>query len=354
MKKFENLIWKLFGLITIIGITSLFFSCTGPEGPSGKDGATGTEVCKTCHNESTVMYAKMIQWENSVHATGVDFERNDSTCAPCHTSEGFRETIVTGKENCAAKIKNPSGQNCRTCHFVHANFDSTDFRLTWPNTTVLRLSGQTTLDIGKGNLCARCHQARAVNPLPVPAGDSLSITSNRWGPHHGPMANILNGMGGYVFPGKVYENSPHAQMVSNGCVSCHMADAFGAQAGGHTMKMTYDYHGNETDNLAGCINTGCHPAAKSFDIDNVQTDVEVMLVNLRNNLAGRGWLDTASSGGLYHLDILKASSSKPLRVSSDQAGAILNYLLVASDRSMGVHNAKYIKGLLQNSIEALQ
>ncbi len=47
--------------------------------------------------------------------------------------------------------------------------------------------------------------------------------------------------------------------------------------------------------------------------------------------------------------------------SSNQAGALLNYLLVKEDRSGGVHNYRYIKALLkkvsricepENSVEA--
>jgi len=40
--------------------------------------------------------------------------------------------------------------------------------------------------------------------------------------------------------------------------------------------------------------------------------------------------------------------------SSDVAGARFNYQMCLEDRSNGVHNPKYVKALLQNSIEALQ
>ena len=39
--------------------------------------------------------------------------------------------------------------------------------------------------------------------------------------------------------------------------------------------------------------------------------------------------------------------------SADSAGAVWNYLIVEGDRSEGVHNAKYILGLLTSSIEFL-
>ncbi|MEJ2722717.1 MAG: hypothetical protein P8181_16505, partial [bacterium] len=35
----------------------------------------------------------------------------------------------------------------------------------------------------------------------------------------------------------------------------------------------------------------------------------------------------------------------------DSAGAVWNYLIVHEDRSEGIHNPKYIKSLLQSSID---
>ena len=43
-----------------------------------------------------------------------------------------------------------------------------------------------------------------------------------------------------------------------------------------------------------------------------------------------------------------------LSVPEADAGAMWNYLLAEEDRSMGVHNAKYIMGLLDSSIQYLE
>ena len=40
--------------------------------------------------------------------------------------------------------------------------------------------------------------------------------------------------------------------------------------------------------------------------------------------------------------------------SSEQLGALWNYKTVEEDRSMGVHNPKYAKFLLETALEALQ
>ena len=68
---------------------------------------------------------------------------------------------------------------------------------------------------------------------------------------------MLAGTGGVEFAGTAtYGNSPHTTAITDACVTCHMAEAYGSQAGGHTWNMTYDYHGQETLNDAACQT--CH------------------------------------------------------------------------------------------------
>ena len=42
-----------------------------------------------------------------------------------------------------------------------------------------------------GNLCSQCHQGRTLSPKPVPGGAQVTITSSRYGYHHGPQAQIV-------------------------------------------------------------------------------------------------------------------------------------------------------------------
>ncbi len=334
--------YLMFLLILSVGLVT---SCTkvGPAGPPGKDGTNGTDGtdgtagCIQCHDNSQVILAKSLQWEASVHATGGNFERNTKDCAPCHTSQGFLERIQTGADTTLATIVNPAPQNCFTCHEIHQTYTPAD----WTNTTTtpvkLWISG-TTVDFGKGNLCANCHQPRIPSPLPVVGGDSITVPSPYWGVHHGPQAGILAGSGGYTF-GKTYTNSEHTTEVTNGCVTCHMATAYGVQAGGHQMGMTYLYHGHEKINTAGCIT--CHPSGLDAKIAATQSGVLDLMSQLKTALINKGVM-TASGG------IIKG------KMSADVAGALMNYGFVEADRSEGVHNADYVRELLQNSIDALK
>ena len=198
----------------------------------------------------------------------------------------------------------------------------------------LELTGDT-IDLGKGNLCASCHQPRWSYEIPQVGGGDVEITSTRFGPHHGPQSTILTGLGGY---GEFTGSSVHAGVL-DGCTTCHMADAYGKQAGGHTMKMGYEYHDELSPNLAGC--ESCHSDIEDFDRNGLQTEVEALIDELKALLVAEGLITETGSGitGTF---------------TSEQAGALWNYKTVTEDRSLGVHNPSYTKFLLQTAIDALK
>ncbi|MFC2107775.1 hypothetical protein ACFLRY_05525, partial [Bacteroidota bacterium] len=292
------------------------------------------------------LLAKVIQWEASIHATGGNFERNDVGCAPCHTSMGFKEVIVTGLQETAAAIDNPTPPNCYTCHAIHETYTAADWALRLTGAVELWNNPGVTNDYGTGSVCIQCHQMRVVSPAVNPATPTatVDITSSRWGGHHGPQTNILSGNGGYEFTGGTYPNSFHTANVTNGCVDCHMANAFGAQAGGHTMNVAYLYHGSTEPNLAGCMTSGCHTDedALVIQIEDTQAEIDTLLVHLEHALTAAGIFNP--SNGLMNTGTW----------TMDQAGAYLNYQIVEEDRSKGVHNFKYAKALLENSLAAVK
>ncbi|HYW97074.1 MAG TPA: hypothetical protein VE870_15895 [Bacteroidales bacterium] len=328
-------------MIFAVGIgMSLLTSCEGPAGPAGQD---ANETCIQCHNDKVTVLAKMTQTANSGHQTGTTFERSTADCAPCHTHQGYLEVLATGEQTTAEDVSNPVPANCRTCHMIHENYDSTDFALRGQSPVAMLING-VDVDLGHSNVCVSCHQPRIPDPMPTLDGGNVTLTSNRWGPHHGTQSAVVWGTGGYEVSGTVsYPQAGSGAVHSGaGCVKCHMAEPFGAFAGGHTFGLSYDYHGSEVDLVAGC-NT-CHSNVEDFSYDGVQTQDSTLLANLKTNLVDAGILNAGSG-------LVNASSSKPLTISSDQAGALLNYYLIMEDRSMGIHNPAYAKALLQNSIE---
>ncbi|HKJ91709.1 MAG TPA: hypothetical protein VJ957_01020, partial [Longimicrobiales bacterium] len=274
--------------------------------------------------------SRVLQYENSVHATGGNFERaSDKVCAVCHSDEGFVERIADGTDTIAAAPANPTPPSCRTCHMIHTNYDSTDLQLRTTSPVTLMLNGET-VDLGKGgeaNLCAECHQPRLPDPMPT-MGDTahLTLASAYWGPHHGPQGAVLAGTGAFEFSGsQTIAGGPTAHgSDQGGCPQCHMAAAYGVQAGGHTWNMTYTLHGTVDDNTAGCVASGCHSSMADFDKGGVQTDVETMLDSLQTLLNGKG--------------IMSGSGLVAGTYSSDLIEAYYNWAYFDADRSMGVHN----------------
>lgn len=354
-----------FILTMFVAAMVILASCTkeGPAGPAGADGKDGvdgedgidgqdgTATCVQCHDDSQALFAKTLQWENSVHATGGTFARNGTSCAPCHVSQGFLERMAAGTMETATAISNPNPINCYTCHWIHRDYEVTDIALTYTAPVDYWHTGEAAkvdIDFGQGNLCANCHQSRIPDPWPtVGSSDTYTITSFRYGPHHGPMAQVLGGFGGFEVPGsKTYTNSQHTN-IENACVACHLAEASGVETGGHVMNVAYDGDLNE----AGCV--ACHPDGIADETAEEQEEVHMMLEELHNLLITLQVSD--SSGYLLGDDgVNRASSSNPANLTANEAGAFFNFKMIEEDRSGGVHNLKYSKALLTNSIEALQ
>jgi hypothetical protein len=290
------------------------------------------------------LFAKQVQYDNSVHRNGGNFERNSASCAACHTSQGFLERIASGDIEASATVEDPAPINCRTCHKIHTTYTAADYALTSTSPNGLLFNpGQGPVNFGAvGNLCSQCHQGRTLSPMPVPGGDDVTITSSRYGYHHGPQAQILAGVGAFEVGGNVV-NGPmaHGNPGPNPkvCGTCHMASAFGSQSGGHTWKMKYVYHDEEEENIAGC--GICHSTLVSFDHVGLQTLVEEKLEELAVELKRIGVM--TSSG-----------SSKSGTWKADIAGAFVNWQMIEEDRSLGVHNPPYVVAILNTSIAKMK
>jgi len=321
----------------------------GPEGPPGQDGVNAAETCTQCHNNSTEIFAREVQYSNSVHFLGGNFERaNSASCSTCHSHEGFANKLAGDPE---VAISNPSPINCRTCHEIHTTFTDADWTLTTMAPVTLIQDPTTTVDYGEGNLCSNCHQARATS-VPVVDGPDFNITSSRYGYHHGPQAQSLGGIGGLQIgntPNATINEGPnsHGNIAANanGCITCHMAEPYGAQAGGHTWRMSYELHGAVDDNVAGCNTTGCHDVTgpiADFDFSGRQTQVETLLADLQTELIRVGAYNTTT--GLFN------TGTYPANV----AAAMLNYQFLEEDRSLGIHQPYYITRILQNAVAYMQ
>ncbi|MFB6317813.1 hypothetical protein [Saccharicrinis sp. FJH54] len=321
------------GLFAIMA-TALIISC---EGPAGMDGVDANSTCKQCHNDAN-MTLKSVEYELSGHGAGtnVAYAGGRKSCARCHSNEGFIETLHTGMDTTAFDIPIPTRISCETCHDFHESLDfetdGPDFALRAKDPVTFIINGETVDFEASSNLCANCHQPRTAGPSL--ADETFRISSTHWGPHHGPQATYVDGLGAVEFSGSESYPEPgtstHAS--AGACVMCHMGESTGEGSemhGGHTFSA----------NVANC--TACHTDATSFDIGGVQTEVEGLLEEIAAVLESNNVLD--AEGHVV-----------PGTYSSTLAAAYYNYIGIEEDRSMGVHNPEYIIAVLKNTLAAIQ
>ena len=276
--------------------------------------------CTQCHNDTTLLTGKEAEWAHSVHGTGEVYweEAGRPTCAGCHDGGGFSAMIAAGdKPSDSHVVADPTPADCRACHAIHTTYTSADWALETTAPVALYALAGNTFDGGAGNLCANCHQPRTAFPAAV---DGMVTVAARFGPHHGPEAALLLGVGGADVTGTPMF---HYTAVADTCVTCHM---------GAGANHSFD------PNVAAC--TTCHAGAEDFDIGGTQTEVQRMLDELKAALIAKGLLDAdgAAVAGTY---------------PEAQAAALWNWTYITEDKSLGVHNPAYSKALLQAGLDAL-
>ncbi len=344
------------------------------------------DLCDACHGANPTHDIKSARagYDLSGHKNnGNAFYANGDGCQKCHTHEGFIEYIETGKTDPQSFIKNPSQPACNTCHNPHLNGD-----LSLRKTTAVTLPSGKPFDLGKGNLCADCHQTRGAASETVKSLPAKEIPSH-WGSHHGPQADMLVGSNAYEFPGKTYYSSVHATMITDSCISCHMAFpegrfSFAPDMSGHSFSMAGEVHHQPKLNVSGCLGK-CHAnginqvsnmnedtpvdtfwwhqteavydfnAKADFDhdgrIEPLQAEIEGLL-NLFVNTKGTGYLQKGTLP-LYKKDgTWNVTTSDEMRPLNEMA-ALYNYKFVLEDRSRGIHNGPYTIQILYDSIQAL-
>jgi hypothetical protein len=408
----------LFSLLAIATFVIALSGCTKPkDGAEGAAGKDANESCKLCHN-ATVVDAIAQEYDFSKHFTGLAAEEEvgNTTCAPCHESEGFKYvianntpatfSILTGgttyTNNYQATQATSIGNiSCFTCHSsLHTTYGSADLpALTTTAAVPMTMWGGTktinlTADGGMSNLCVRCHQPRPITTSATSTGlgnvmDYAALVTNptdtfyknyststnkvslsfRSGNHYGSVGAIYAGVGGIEF-GTGYSNSFHTNNAS--CQDCHMATR-NIAAGGHTFVAKGNYN--------GCNVTGCHTgmSATNTDVVNTKAAIKTLLNNLATkiNTLGDGtnpvlmvdateanlWVGSTTGNYDGYLNIYNASSNpngfygktgnpKFPNLTNAQWGTIINFQLSLREYSLGIHNTNYVTTLLTNSIAA--
>lgn len=317
---------NLLGLSVLLSLL-LLCSC-------GEDVQTLDDTCLQCHSTEVKMEIEF-QFNQSAHRAGaiaVDYAGGRSSCAQCHSHEGFVEYAATGMV--AENITMPTAWKCQTCHNIHKTFEEEDYALRLADAVTLIADEAITVDIENSNLCSNCHQSRRNEPNIVSPGETFEITSTHYGPHHGSQINLLEGVtfaeiaGPEAYP--AVGSHPHATL---GCTGCHMSE-YGEGQGGHTFNPS----------VASCGE--CHSGADDFDIGGSQTEVAALLEELRDLLLAAEVIEWVEEDEAYEPIVGVHEMA--------EAQAFFNWIGIEEDRSHGAHNPTYITALLKNSIAALQ
>jgi len=339
---------KLINLLLIVATSLLLVNCTtepiypegaagadgidGVDGTNGIDGATGTTECAACHNIST-SEAVHKSYLFSAHAAGgaVSYAGSRASCAQCHSNEGYVDYVTTGV---TTDYDNPTPISCKTCHDTHTTFDfeneGFDYALRAIGPVQLITDASYTINyMGTSNNCAECHQPRRTGPTDNGMG-MYEQTSTHWGPHHGPQATVLEGIQGMEIAGSVEYPSvaSAAHRTGASCTSCHMGATSGETDGEHTWIPT----------PTSC--TQCHSNGIPDGVAGLDDDMHALLLLLED----AGILHEDENGEVHPL-----VGTFPILT----AEAAWNYLLIYEDASKGVHNPKYSKALITNSLEKL-
>jgi hypothetical protein len=133
-------------------------------------------------------------------------------------------------------------------------------------------------------------------------------------------------------------NSAHSD-IEDACINCHMASAVGYATGAHTWIMEDEEEGF---NFNGCL--ACHTEEEAeTGMAELETEIIDLMTQLGTKLYAAGIYNPEGTSGYAVI------GDYPNRV----AGAFWNFMCVYSDGSGGVHNPKYIKKVLENSIADL-
>lgn len=241
--------------------------------------------CGECHGPGAYGKSQLSEWETSAHAQShLASGAVEASCSGCHTVQGFVAYLKSGTAPVDAPA-DPLPITCAACHDPHDGSHHADLRAGFEQ-----------------DICSRCHTDKEAGYPEDP---------------HAPQVQMLAGDGGYEY-GQLMPSTPHHNVVSSGCATCHYPTSIG------TISHAF---GADQSSCATC-----HPEASGsgFDWSDGMSEVAALLAELQDELA---------------------RATEEDKLTEAYAQARFNAIFVETDGSSGAHNHLYAKQLLESSLE---
>jgi hypothetical protein len=283
------------------------------------------------------------QWQTTDHANvdkAISVAVGTPHCSRCHSQQGFVAWLPQLANGDSGQLKKPDGTvadsayleslgitptevqpiTCSACH----NLSDNSLRLT--GSIPLLPSGFGVAGMGKGAICAACHNSR--NGL---HDDTAGLTSYTT-PHVASSLDVFMGKNAY-FMSSAAPRYPHAT-ITDTCVNCHMAPVPSLPGQGYQdLGKNHSFNGG----LAGC--TGCHPgvdgssiaAVVTSQLSSLSTDISttaMYMLNEGGEVLVRAWNPAA--------DLYSSSSSSNSNISLSGV-TITSIELLEIHGQMGFH-----------------
>ncbi len=341
------------------------------------------------------------QWAKSKHANRLrpaleataDGRRGLTAahCGRCHAEQGFLTWLPQLQAGNPGLIARPDGSaanipflvglglsrttvqpiTCTTCH-------QADFSLRQAGSTPLLPAGFRTIGVGLGAQCMLCHNSRN-GAIVWNQEDPRRYTA----PHTSSQADVL--LGKNVFFVDYGNNfiSPHASFIGDSCVTCHArmsrephtfrADVTScARCHGRDMNAARVQEGAKTliHELEAAIeakimaNKARIQVVRSWDArvyaftETLTIDpATITKVELAQIAGQQGVTLTLSTGRRIQSQLgqMRDAQGQPAFPTSDPiVRAGWNFWLLEGDGSWGVHNPRFVRQVVLNSLEALR
>jgi hypothetical protein len=305
-------------------------------------------VCLQCH-EAPTHHMVGTYYLASNHATMplAGTHATSTSCFPCHSGSAY---FKYSQNQSAPGYSSADASQDITCAVCHDPHNATNYGLRLVPVTLK--NGYSVTSEGNGKLCMTCHQARQNASTYITNVGPYYGFSDRFGPHHGPQADMLLGQNAYQYGDSTLTGISTHTGLTDACVTCHMQ-----QRGSNAANTNHQWTMSDSTGDYVTVCKSCHgqnitkfddiKASSDWDgngkIEGVQTEVQGMI----NKLAAL--LPKDASGNVVSMmaDSLKVKGQPSI------VKGIYTYYFVTSDNSLGIHNAKYTVAILQKALTSL-